>query len=86
MTMRRALIAMSAVATAAGFGMSSAQAAVDYPVCLHVYGPVTYDECAYTSIEQCRPVASGLPAQCLMNPFYHYNVEKRWPPRRPHRR
>jgi hypothetical protein len=44
--------------------------APDYPVCLHVYGPVSYNECYYSSIEQCRPSAIGRPAQCVENPFY----------------
>ena len=41
-----------------------------YPVCLHVYGPVTYYECLYTSLEQCNMSASGRSAQCVINPFY----------------
>src|SRR5579883_2039404 len=31
----------------------------DYPVCLHVYGPVSYYECHYTSLPQCNMSASG---------------------------
>ena len=41
-----------------------------YPVCLHVYGPVTYNDCRYTSIEQCQAQASGRSAQCIINPYY----------------
>ena len=44
--------------------------APDYPVCLHVYGPVSYNECYYTSLEQCRPSAIGRPATCIQNPFF----------------
>lgn len=40
-----------------------------YPVCLHVYGPVTYYECGYTSIPQCNASASGRAAQCVINPY-----------------
>jgi len=40
-----------------------------YPVCLHVYGPVTYYECGYTSIAQCNATASGRAAQCVPNPY-----------------
>jgi hypothetical protein len=40
-----------------------------YPVCLHVYGPVTYYECGYTSIAQCNGSASGRAAQCVPNPY-----------------
>ncbi len=42
----------------------------DFPVCLHVYGPVTYDDCRYSSIAQCAPSAQGRSAQCIVNPFY----------------
>src|SRR4029450_8636609 len=41
-----------------------------YPVCLHVYGPVTYYECGYTSIPQCNASASGRSAQCVVNPYW----------------
>ena len=40
-----------------------------YPVCLHLYGPVTYYECRYTSLAQCNASASGRPAQCVLNPY-----------------
>ncbi|NEW87182.1 MULTISPECIES: DUF3551 domain-containing protein [Rhodopseudomonas] len=50
---------------------AAAQAPYDnYPVCLRVYGPVRYDECRYVSIEQCRPSASGIAGQCVVNPWY----------------
>jgi hypothetical protein len=42
----------------------------DYPVCLHVYGPVTYYECRYTSLPQCNMSASGRAAQCVINPYF----------------
>jgi hypothetical protein len=51
---------------------SSAQAQTyspDYPVCLHVYGPATHIECAFTSLAQCDASASGRAAQCEVNPF-----------------
>ena len=41
----------------------------DYPVCLHVYGPATHIECAFTSLAQCDATASGRPAECEVNPF-----------------
>jgi hypothetical protein len=43
-----------------------------YPVCLHVYGKVTYYECAYTSMAQCNASASGRAAQCAPNPYFAY--------------
>ena len=41
-----------------------------YPVCLHVYGKISYYECAYTSLPQCNMSASGRAAQCVINPYY----------------
>lgn len=41
-----------------------------YPVCLHVYGPVTYYDCRYTSLAQCAPAASGRSASCETNPYF----------------
>jgi hypothetical protein len=43
----------------------------DYPVCMHVYGPVGgYYSCHYTSIPQCAPLAQGRSAECVVNPYY----------------
>ena len=61
------------VAAGAVLAVSPARAQTyspNYPVCLHVYGPVTYYECLYTSLEQCNMSASGRSAQCVINPFY----------------
>jgi hypothetical protein len=56
-----------------------------YPVCMVIYGPVvSYNDCRYTTIQQCRPLASGLPAQCVENPFFSGPTDG--PSRRPHRR
>jgi hypothetical protein len=44
--------------------------APDYPVCLHVYGPINYYECRYTSLPQCNATASGRSAQCVVNPYF----------------
>jgi len=46
----------------------------NYPVCLHVYGPVTYYDCSYTSLPQCAMSASGRAAQCVVNPYYAANA------------
>lgn len=43
-----------------------------YPVCLkviEVFGSERI-ECAYTTLAQCAQTASGLAAQCVVNPFY----------------
>lgn len=43
-----------------------------YPVCLQrwVWGGSTYFECNFTSWDQCRAAAAGLPAMCLDNPYW----------------
>ena len=41
-----------------------------YPVCLHVYGRISYYECLYTSLPQCNATASGRAAQCVINPYF----------------
>ena len=43
-----------------------------YPVCLKLvqnFGGERYD-CRYVSLEQCQQSQGGLPAQCVVNPFY----------------
>ena len=61
----------------ADLGTPPARAAgTQYPVCLHVYGPVTYDDCSYVSLAQCAPSAVGRSAQCMANPF-HVPAERR---------
>ena len=43
-----------------------------YPVCLKViqnFGGERYD-CRYSSMEQCQVSQGGLPAQCMVNPYY----------------
>jgi hypothetical protein len=60
------LLAIGAIAAA---GTAPAQAGYDYPVCLRVYGPATYNECSYTSIAQCKASASGRAAECYPNAF-----------------
>jgi hypothetical protein len=37
---------------------TKAPAQTSAPFCLHVYGPITYDDCSYISMEQCRPSAA----------------------------
>ena len=66
-TMVLAILVLSAVAASEPAGAQTY--APNYPVCLHVYGPVTYYECGYTSIAQCNATASGRAAQCVLNPY-----------------
>ena len=68
MRITAAFTGLAALAAVAGTGMAPAQA-YDYPVCLRVYGPATYNECSYTSIAQCKASASGRAAECYPNAF-----------------
>jgi hypothetical protein len=68
--MRSLALAVLATATLLAAGPARAQTyAPDFPVCLHVYGPITYYECRYTSLAQCNATASGRAAQCVPNPY-----------------
>lgn len=68
--MRTALAALLMTGASSVLAPPVAHADIDYPVCLHVYGPVTYDDCRYTTLAQCAPAAVGRSAQCMINPFY----------------
>jgi len=71
--MRVAALAILAIGMVFASAPARAQTySPDYPVCLHVYGPVTYYECRYTSIPQCNQSASGRAAQCVLNPYAAY--------------
>jgi hypothetical protein len=62
-----ALLLLGAIS--AGTPASAQTYSPGYPVCLHVYGPITYYECGYTSIAQCNGSAAGRAAQCVLNPY-----------------
>jgi hypothetical protein len=69
--MRVLALTILALAVSSGAGPAAAQTYdPHYPVCLRVYGPATYNECAYTSIAQCQATASGRAAECYPNAFY----------------
>jgi len=60
---------------AAGVLVSAPASAQKYdstsPVCKTNYRWGGEDtDCGYTSMEQCRATASGLPAMCFNNPYY----------------
>jgi hypothetical protein len=44
----------------------------EYPVCLHQYhwGGGDNFNCTFASLAQCAMSASGLPAECVINPYY----------------
>ncbi len=69
--MRYLALAILALATVSATGPAAAQTYDPaYPVCLHVYGRITYFECRYTSLAQCAGAASGRAAQCEINPYF----------------
>jgi hypothetical protein len=49
-----------------------------YPVCIKLteWGGGPHIDCSYTSISQCHATASGLAAQCIVNPFYAYERKR----------
>jgi hypothetical protein len=70
--MRILALAILATATVSVAGPAAAQTYAGGPVCLHVYGPINYYECNYTSLAQCNASASGRAAQCVINPYTPY--------------
>ena len=82
--MRSLALAILAIAGVSLPGPVAAQTyAPGYPVCLHVYGRVSYYECRYRSLAQCNASASGRAAQCVLNP---YAASPQEPPAQPKRR
>ena len=66
-----AILALGAL-VAASLPASAQTYSPGYPVCIHVYGEQLGDrtDCIFTSLAQCAAAASGLPATCLINPYY----------------
>ena len=58
-----------------------------YPICMHVYGEKIGErmDCTFNSLDQCTATASGLPATCLINPYYA-DARTRTPPRQHRKR
>jgi hypothetical protein len=79
--MRIPILAMAAMAAT-----QPAQAQTydpNYPVCLRVYGPISYNDCRYQTLAQCAVSAGGRGAECVTNPFFAHAQE---PAPRPYRR
>ena len=82
--MRRLALAIAAIASISATAPAAAQTYDPaYPVCLHVYGLITYWECRYTSLAQCAGSASGRAAQCEINPYFGACETIRPPRQRP---
>ena len=75
--MRMPVLAMITVGAMSATAPARAQTYdPDYPVCLHVYGPLNYNECRFTSLPQCAASASGRSAQCIVNPYFLFAYEE----------
>jgi hypothetical protein len=76
------------IVVGAGMFLAAAPAASQtydprYPVCLQVFDrDGGHIACVYTSLAQCAMSASGISAQCLVNPFYRHDRKR---PGRVHR-
>jgi Protein of unknown function (DUF3551) len=83
--MRILVLAILAIGTVSATGPAAAQTYDPaYPVCMKVYGKVSYNECSFTSLAQCAATASGRAAQCVLNPYFANASEE--PRYRRHRR
>jgi hypothetical protein len=82
--MRNAGLALVAIGTLLTSPSARAQTYdPNYPVCMQIYGPVGYLDCRYGSLDQCKFLAVGRSASCLVNPYF---AQKRLtPPRRSQR-
>ncbi len=77
--MRGAWLALAAIGLLVPGGPARAQTYdPSYPVCMQIYGPVGYFDCRYGSLEQCRYLAVGRSATCVVNPYFPLKK----PPRR----
>ena len=75
--MRKAVLVVLAIAAASAAAPARAQTYdPNYPVCLHVYGRISYYECSYTSLPQCNMSASGRAAQCVINPYFAHGPQE----------
>lgn len=69
--MRRACLALVAAGTLLVSAPARAQTYdPSYPVCMQIYGQVGYFDCRYTSLQQCRYLAVGRSATCVVNPYF----------------
>ena len=82
--MRSAGLTLVAIVSLAASSPARAQTYdPNYPVCMQIYGPVGYLDCRYASLEQCKYLAVGRSATCVVNPYFAQ--KKLAPPRRSRR-
>ncbi|WP_051380535.1 DUF3551 domain-containing protein [Bradyrhizobium sp. WSM1743] len=80
--MRRAALMLALTGMLPASGAAHAQTYdPSYPVCMQIYGPVGYFDCRYGSLAQCRYLAVGRSASCVVNPYFL--PKKQTVPRRP---
>ncbi|WP_448043692.1 DUF3551 domain-containing protein [Bradyrhizobium liaoningense] len=76
--MRRARLALITIAQLSAGGLAHAQTYdPSYPVCMQIYGPVGYFDCRYGSLAQCRYLAVGRSAACVVNPYFPLKMPPR---------
>ncbi|MBR0959710.1 DUF3551 domain-containing protein [Bradyrhizobium japonicum] len=69
--MRRAAVMLALTGMLPASGAAHAQTYdPSYPVCMQIYGPVGYFDCRYGSLAQCRYLAVGRSATCVVNPYF----------------
>lgn len=79
--MRSAALALVATGLLFGAGPACAQTYdPSYPVCMQIYGPVGYFDCRYGSIQQCKYLAVGRSASCVVNPYFAQKASRRSKP------
>lgn len=69
--MRSPCLALVAIGALLASGSARAQTYdPNYPVCMQIYGPVGYLDCRYGSLDQCKYLAVGRSASCVVNPYF----------------
>jgi hypothetical protein len=72
------LAAASVVALTTAFGTVPAQAVgVRYPFCIQGNRYPGLSNCAYESYQQCQATASGIGQDCIANPYYVGDNDRR---------
>jgi len=77
--MRRRFVIPIVATFALALGPNTARAQTydpSYPVCMQIYGQVGYFDCRYSSLEQCRFLAVGRSASCVVNPHFAAKTPK----------
>ena len=71
--MRILALAILAIGMVSAAGQAQAQMYDPaFPICMHIitWGGSAREDCTFTTLAQCKMTASGLAAQCNINPYY----------------